>query len=151
MDEKRRYSPITIRGIDRDLYKNVVKLARETGRTIGEVVNEALRLVVGLTGATKEIGREFIEGAKESGRRAIEVGGLEELTVSREDLEDIEGEVVFKNIKILRLSPDIPFELFNRKVKAVILCDEVVLPATYPKLKALTKFKLVKRVSTSNK
>ncbi|WP_243670282.1 hypothetical protein [Vulcanisaeta sp. JCM 16161] len=42
-EESSERKTVTIRGLSTDIYDRVSRLARETGTTIGEIVNEALR------------------------------------------------------------------------------------------------------------
>ena len=145
-EEKRVTS---IRGIDRDLYERACVLARETGRTVGEIVNEALKMLLAAAEVSSKgvlgVAREFIEGVRESGAPATVVGGVDELTVTAQDLEEVDA-VVFRGIKRLAFSPDVPYELFDKKVKGIVLCDEVTIPEGYPKLKVLNKCRMVKRL-----
>lgn len=147
MTEERRAT--SIRGIDRNLYERVALLARETGSTVGEIVNEALRMLISIVEHSSRdvigVVRQFVEGAREGGEGALVVGDLGELSIGPRDLEEIER-VVFRNIKKLEISPDVPYELFEEKVRAIVLCDEVVVPKDYPKLKVLEKCRLVRRI-----
>ncbi len=153
---------ITIRGIDKSLYEQIAKIARDSGKTIGEVINEAMRCFLSLTLATVKagskiaesimaVGRAFSEGIKEGMENVCEVSGVEELSINKEDLESIEEPLVFKNIKKLKFSDDIPYDLFDKKVYSIIYCDEVIVPPTYPKLKVVKKCRLVKRIITAKK
>jgi hypothetical protein len=83
------------------------------------------------------------------GARGVKViSNVDELTVTREDLESLDSPVAFRGIKRLTFSGDVDWELFNSKVNSIVMCDEVILPKTIPKLKALEKMKLIKKVST---
>jgi hypothetical protein len=48
---------VTIRGIDKKLYEMATETARKTGKTVGEVVNESLRLFLAATGEDNGTGR----------------------------------------------------------------------------------------------
>jgi len=147
MTEEKRVT--SIRGIDRGLYERASLLARETGRTVGEVINEALRMLVSAVELSSRsalgVARQFVEGVREGEERAIVVKDVDELSIGPRDLEEVEG-VVFRNIKRLEISPEVPYDLFEERVRAIVLCDEVVVPEDYPKLKVLEKCRLVKRI-----
>ncbi|RLG89048.1 MAG: hypothetical protein DRO18_00190 [Thermoprotei archaeon] len=71
---------------------------------------------------------------------------INELVISKRDLESVEEHVSFRNIGTLVFDDDIPYELFEKKVASIAMCDKVVIPGSFPKLKVLTKCKLVKTV-----
>ncbi|RLG88736.1 MAG: hypothetical protein DRO15_02185 [Thermoprotei archaeon] len=158
-NEERRRKAITIRGIDKDLYDRILVLARETGKTVGELLNEAMKLllIIGPVAlrATSRVAQGIIsasraitEGVVEGFQDVIEVSGVDELVVTRSDLEQVEKPLVFKLIKRLEFADDIPYELFVSKVKAIILCNEVLIPSTYPKLKVVNICRMVRRIIT---
>ncbi len=146
---------VAIRGIDRRLYGKLASLAKDSGKTIGEIMNEAMRIFlvttqkVAETGASiartllEETGKGMREGVREEG--VEEIGNLEELEVTRKDLEGVE-KVAFKNIKTLRFSSDIPYEMFEEKVVAIVLCDRVIVPKSFPKLKVARKLRYCKKI-----
>jgi len=150
---------VSIRGVSEELYSKAVSLAKNIGVPVGEVVNEALRLLL----STIELGVAapgyVLRSILETGRRTIEsitnlgnvikVGDMEELTVSRRDLESVEGKVIFSNIKRLVFSNDVTPELFESKVHSIVFCDVIVIPEAIPKMKVLSKARLVKRVEIS--
>ena len=159
-NKQKEYKTITIRGIDKDLYDRILVLARETGKTVGELLNEAMKLLliigpVALRATTSKVARGIIsigkaitEGVTEGFQDVIEISGVDELVVTKSDMESIRKPLVFKLIKKLEFADDIPYELFASKVKAIILCNEVIIPNTYPKLEVISICKMVKRVIT---
>ena len=151
MSEERR--TITIRGVDRELYAKALALAKAAGRSVGEVVNDALRLllstgVAAATALTKaaEAGREFVEELREAAKGVLVVSGVDELTVAKGDLEAVEGSVAFRGVKKLRFGDDVDYELFDRKVASIVMCEEVELPKGFPKLKAASKMRMVAKL-----
>jgi hypothetical protein len=93
--------------------------------------------------ALSESSKAFIEGAK--GVRVI--SNVDELTVTKEDLENLDSQVTFRGIKRLIFNSDVNWELFDSKVSSIVMCDEVVLPKSIPKLKAVEKMRFVKRIT----
>ncbi len=149
---------VTIRGVDGELYDRVTALAREMGKTVGEVVNEALRLVLavadrtistarGVTQGVVGIGRALVEGVKEGVQNVVEISDIEELEISREDLESSEAPILFRNIKKLVFSDDITLDLIESKIYSIVMCDEIIIPRTIPKIELLKKCRFVKRIS----
>lgn len=154
-----RRTVVSIRNINEELYAKAVGLAKRIGVPVGEVVNEALRLLI----STVELGASapgyVLRSILETGKRVIEsvtnlgnvvkVGDIEELSVDRRDLEGVEGKVVFSNIRRLEFANDVTPELFENKVHSIVFCDVIVVPEGIPKMKVLSKARLVKRVEVS--
>ncbi|PCN49791.1 hypothetical protein B6U99_07880 [Candidatus Geothermarchaeota archaeon ex4572_27] len=150
MSGEEREKTVTIRGVDRELYSRALALAREVGKSAGEMINEALRLLLSHTMAAAtaitraaEAGREIMQGVKEVASAERVVSGVGELVVRRADLEAVEKPVVFRGIKRLVFDEDVDYELFNSKVRAIVMCDEVQVPKAYPKLKVAERCRMV--------
>lgn len=152
-EEERRQ--VTIKGVDKELYDRAIQAAREMGITVGELINKSLRAflsvidvtnraVASMTQVISESGRAFMEGA----RGVKVITSVDELVVTREDLESIDNQVAFKGIKRLIFSNDVTWDLFNSKVASIVMCNEVVLPKSIPKLKAMDKMRFVGKVTT---
>ncbi|HDD26194.1 MAG TPA: hypothetical protein ENF75_03800 [Acidilobales archaeon] len=148
---------VTIRGLDSNLYKRLLVMAEETGRTVGELMNEAMKLLLSIgstavstgkrvTSGAIEVGKSFAEGVKEGYENALVISDINELVVSKRDLESVEEHISFRNIGTLVFDDDVPYELFEKKVASIAMCDKVIIPSNFPKLKVLTKCKLVKSV-----
>ena len=157
-NEERR--SVTIRGLDKDLYKRIALLARESGRTIGELINESMKLLLATTSAAleaaakagtavTELGKSVAEGVKEGMNEYVEVKDISELVLNAEDLRGLSKPLVLKNIGKLVISDDVPYELFNNVVKSIVLVDEVVIPSSYPKLLVAAKCRFVKKITQS--
>lgn len=143
---KEEKTSITIRGVDKDLYNRLSILARETGKTIGELVNESMRLMLSFTDSLGKtitsFGESLREGWREARDKYLEISLLDELVVTRKDLEELDKPVIFKNVKRIVISDDIPYELFEEKVREIIMCKEVIIPRSYPKLKVARRIRL---------
>ncbi len=148
MSEEKKKKTITIRNIDEELYAKASALARSIGETVGEVINEALRVFLSLAEGSYELVQKMREGV-ETTLKTVVVGDLDELTVSKSDLESVEGRVRFRNIKKLIFDNTVDLETFNKKVHSIVFVNEVVIPKNIAKLKALTKMKFVKKVTYS--
>ncbi len=150
VESRERSSGIkSIRGIDERLYEELSLMARETGRTVGELVNDAMRLFLSAAGKTSELGRHFIEGYKEAakGKNYEVVSGFEELEITDADLRNSARPVEFRNIKTV-VFKNVPYDLFKERVARVVLVDTLVIPKDYPKLEVARKCFLVKRIKT---
>lgn len=156
--ERERRKDVTIRGVDSDLYDRAAEIARRTGKTIGEVINEALGLFIDLSEGIRAGIQPLVEGAKEASRRIGEgissavptvISDLEEIEVTRVDLEQFDRRVVFQNIDRLVFADDVDPETFDRYVALIRNCDEVRPPKGVSKLLVLSKCRRVERLVTS--
>lgn len=156
-EEKEEKKTITIRGVDDDLYKKAVLLARETGRNVGDIVNQALKSFLSITeNATRTVstaithvtntGKEFVQGLKEAGKEVIVISDLKEVEVDREELINLGKPASFRNIDRLVLT-NITQEDIDKYIDSIILVKEVVVPPTINKLKLLQKCKFVDKVT----
>jgi hypothetical protein len=149
---------VTIRGIDKKLYEMATETARKTGKTVGEVVNESLRLFFVATGKITELADEaaariaglkesFESGLKESKGEVQVISNVDELAISRAELESLGKRVSFQNIKRLVLE-DLTEDDVEKHVHSIINVDELVVPKGVNKLKVLAKCKLVRKITT---
>ncbi len=147
-----RRTTVTVRGVDRELYEELARLARETGRNVGEMLNLAMRLLLAHVRAGLDtIGRKVEEvrqlvGQVAEEQGALVVSGVEELTVGRRDLESAGRPVVFRGLRRLVFEADVDPQLFERAVRAIVAVDEVVVPPSLPRLLVAQKCRLVRRL-----
>jgi hypothetical protein len=154
---------IAIRGIDERLYKEAARISREIGWTIGELINQSLKLFLATFPAlTQKVAesteqlvvkptKEFIEAAKEAVKRPLLdyylISDLEEVVLSKKDLEELDKPLVIASVQKVIVDRDVDFDLFDSKVLYLQFVDEVVVPSNYPKVRLYTKLKHVKKVS----
>ena len=161
MTSSEEKKPISIRGVDKELYKKITLLARESGKTIGELINEAMKLLLTTTSAAleaaakagtavTELGKSVAEGVKEGVTDYIEVKDINELVLNADDLRRLDKPLVLRNIGRLVISNNVPFELFDRVVKSIVLVDEVVVPSSYPKLLVAARCRFVKKITQTD-
>ncbi|MCD6409874.1 MAG: hypothetical protein J7L98_06060 [Candidatus Verstraetearchaeota archaeon] len=157
MSEEERRKTVTIRGVDEEIYGKLVATAKSLGKNIGEAATEAFKLFIITVEAasksidnavtkSKKVGNAFMEGVKEE--MAITVGNIDELTITKKDLEAAGRKVIFKNVKRLVFTEDVDSNTFNKYVDSIIMCDELVLPSSIPRLSVLSKCRYVKKVSS---
>lgn len=152
---ERESKPITIRGMDQDLYKQALAIAKQSGKTVGEVINEALEIYLtaverfagdlsAMVSAVRKLGVTFQKGLEEG--LGLQVKGLEELTINKNDLEALGKPVRFRNIGKLVFADDVDVETLKKYVALISNCSEVVVPAHIPKLLVLAKCRNVKSI-----
>ncbi len=146
--EREARKDITIRGVDSILYNRAAEIARRTGKTMGEIINESLRLFIDVTEGIKEGMQPLTEGFREAGRRldfAISsvsptiISDLSELEVNKADLEQFGRRVIFQNIDKLVFSEDVDPETFEKYVALIRNCDVVKPPRGVSKLLMLSR------------
>ena len=148
---------ITVRGVDGELYKRIVNFARESGKTVGEVMNQAMSTFLSITGKAgekiddaiykaKETGRAFIEGFNESRKDILVVSDMVELTANKNEIISAGKPISFRNIKRLVLE-DIDEQTFDNYIDSIINVDELVIPRSLNKFKVLQKCRFVKSIT----
>ena len=148
---------ITIRGVDSDLYSRIVNLSRQSGKTVGEIMNQAMSTFLGLAGKAgekiddaafkaKETGKAFIEGFNEARKIVVIISDIEELEANKNEITSLGKPVLFRNIKKLVLE-DIDEPTLDRYIDSIVSVDELVIPRSLNKFKVLQKCKFVKRIT----
>ena len=120
---------VTIRGIEDGVYSLFSAEARRRGVPIGELVTQVMRI--------------FLE---ETDEKRFTVEGIDELTLTREELESVDGPIAFSNVKVLTIKDDIDWELFDKSVDELRKSKTVVIPKSLTKLQVLTKCRNVDKV-----
>jgi hypothetical protein len=120
---------VTIRGIDDEVYARFTGEAKKRGLSIGELTTIVMRALV-----------------EETSTRTYRIGDLAQLTVTRKDLESLEGMVSFYDIKSLEFDDQITWEIFDRKIGAITDVASLKIPAGVSKFQALTKCRGVNKV-----
>ncbi|BBD71998.1 hypothetical protein HS1genome_0387 [Sulfodiicoccus acidiphilus] len=148
-DENR---PKTIRGIDPDLYDRALALSRQTGKTVGQVINDALSNLLNALDSTadkvQEVGRAFVEGVQEGRGELTVISNVEEIEVTREELASLGRQVVFRSVKRLVLGEDVDRETFEKYVNSIVQVEELVVRnKSLPKLTVLQRCRFVKRIT----
>jgi len=135
---------ISVKGIKKDVYDKVSQIARITGKTLGEVTNEAYKSLIGAFDGAGHISRNFREGL--SGTMSRYVENIKNLDITKKDLEEIGHKTVFKNIDTLVLV-DVDDETFDRYIDAIINVKSLSIPASLRKSKVLLKCSYVDTIS----
>jgi hypothetical protein len=121
---------VCIRGVDDDVYARFAAEAKKRGVAIGEL--------------TTEVMRESIErGASPSYR----IKDLDMLSVSKTDLESVDGPVIFSDIDLLTFDDDVTWPVFNQHVETIRDVAMINLPKTLSKFQVLTKSKDVAAIT----
>ena len=136
---------ISVKGVERHLYERMKALARETGRTIGEVTNEAYKLALGAATETRKVGEEFLKGVSES--KIIEIRDLKSLEITGEELRSYNRKVAFRNIGHLSFV-GVSEKDFEALVDSIVNVKTLSIPKEVPKMKILEKLRFVDEIKT---
>ncbi len=138
--ENEEKTTISVKGVSKDIYNRMSKIARETGQTIGEVTNDAYKVFIGTFEGAIGISREFIKGAKSSHVQVV--SNFKKLEMTGKDINDLGGRVSFRNIESLRLR-DISQEDFDSKVDSILQVKKLVLPKEIKKSSVVVRCNFV--------
>jgi len=113
---------VTIRGIDDETYSKFAAEAKRRGVSIGELTTMAMS--------------SFISASSGPSYR---IGDIDMLSVSKTDLESLEGPVTLENIDMLEFDDTVDWPTFSHHVKEISNVDLMVLPKGLTKFQVLTK------------
>ncbi len=131
---------ISIKGIQSNIYKRVKEMARETGKTIGEITNESYKIFISAANETKAAGQEFIKGIKETQSTIIE--NISTVEITGEDIKSNGKNVIFRNINSLIIK-DINKEDFDKYVASIVSVKHLEVPKSIPKMMVLERSKFI--------
>lgn len=120
---------VTIRGIDDETYLQFSAEATLRGMSIGDLTTQAMRA--------------FLDQNKGPVYR---IWNIENLVVSRNDLESIDGAVVICNIENLVFEPDVDWPLIKERVQSIENVERLVIPKGVSKFQMLTRVKNVETI-----
>ena len=120
---------VTIRGIEDEVYSAFSAEARKRGVPIGELVTQVMRI--------------FLE---ESSEKHLVVDSVDDLTLTRDELESVGGPIVFRGVKTLTIDDSVSWDLFDKYVDEIRKSKTVSIPRSLTRLQVLTKCKNVGEV-----
>ena len=120
---------VTIRGIDSSVYSLFSAEARKRGIPIGDLVTQVMRI--------------FLE---ETSEKTFRIEDLDELTLTKQELESVGAPIEFRGIKTLTISKDIDWSLFDKYIYEIRKSKTVIVPKSLTKLQVLTKCRNVDKI-----
>ncbi|MBD3406989.1 MAG: hypothetical protein GF411_12800 [Candidatus Lokiarchaeota archaeon] len=120
---------VTIRGIDDQVYSLFSAEARRRGVPIGELVTQIMRI--------------FLE---ETSEKQFRIEDMDELTLTKEELESVGAPISFSGIKHLLIADDVDWETFDKYVDEIRKSKTVTIPNSLTKLQVLTKCRKVDKI-----
>ncbi|MCS7102742.1 MAG: hypothetical protein NZ992_02530 [Candidatus Korarchaeum sp.] len=147
---------VTIRGVNPELYNSVAELSRRLGISIGDAINEAMKLLLDVRGELIAGISPLVEGMKSAGKAIgegisnltpVPVSGVEEVEFTKEDFERFGRRVLISDVKKLIISHDVDEKTLDKYVVVIRNCEEVSFPRSISKLLALSKCRNVRKIS----
>ncbi|AKA49067.1 hypothetical protein IX51_08100 [uncultured archaeon] len=134
---------VSIKGVKKDVYNRMIQMARDSGRTLGELTNDAYRTFIGTIDGAKNVSQSFVEGTKASRITAIE--NIRNLTLTSRDLEEIGHRVDLRNIDDLDLS-DVDDETFDKYIHQITGIKNLSISSELKKSKVLLKARFIDNI-----
>ncbi len=128
-------STITIRGIDRKIYNKLSGLAKELDKTVGELLNEAMSLVITLRGRIEGIGSTILL-----------IDGVEKLEISGKELSELDRKVLIQNVNTLTLKEDVDTQHIKDKIYKMMNIQRIIVKSDVNKLVLYSKCVNVKEI-----
>ena len=100
-----------IRGLETELYNKILAKAKETGKNVSDLMNDAMRSYLN----------------KVQGASTVFGENMDNVTVTKKDLMEL-GKVAFKKVMNLRFAKDVDKEVFENNVLSIEDCDNVQVP-----------------------
>ncbi|MCX6651310.1 MAG: hypothetical protein NT131_06620 [Methanomassiliicoccales archaeon] len=122
---------VTIRGINDETYLQFSAEATLRGMSIGDLTTQAMR--------------SFLEQNKGPIYR---IGNMDCLTITRNDLESIDGAVIINNIDRLVFEPDVDWSVIKDHIQMIENVDIMVIPRAVSKFQILTRVKNVEHIES---
>jgi hypothetical protein len=122
---------VTIRGIEDETYSQFAAEAKKRGVPIGELTTAAMKSLIASSAAP-----------------FYHIGNLEQLTVTKADLDSIELPVILSNIEVLEFDETVDWPSFNRQVKEIVNVEVIRLHRSLTKFQVLVKAKNIESVET---
>ena len=142
----------TIRGIDRELYTKITALAKEMGKTVGDMINEAMKLYLLFTETSAEITKSlsrtrkaFVEGFRE--RTSLIIRDLDQIQLSKSDLERYKRKISLIKIKRVIFDKDVDEDTFEKYIDLIAYCEEVLVPKSIPRLLVYSRCRQVSKIT----
>ncbi len=139
-DEKKS---VSIKGVKKDVYQRMMHLARESGKTLGEITNDAYRTFISTVDGARHVSQSFIDGAR--GSKITSIENIRNLTLSKKDLEEIGHPVDIRNIDDLTLE-GLDNDGFEKYVRAITGVRNLTIPKGLSKSKVLIRARFVDNI-----
>lgn len=125
---------VSIKGIQKRVYARVKDLARDTGKTVGDLTNDAFKVLLAAAEETKKVGEEFFQAVKDS--KITYIQDLNSIEISGPELVKNNKKVSFKNIGNLTFK-NMSEADFESYVDSIVNVKVLEIPKDISKFKVL--------------
>ncbi len=144
-DQDNKKENVTIKGISKEIYEEIKKIAKETGRTIGELTDEAYNTFLLTLDDITKASNNFINSLKDGSTKIIE--NIDELEITGKELKSFSRKIIFRNIGRLTLR-----EIEENDIRNYIVSIQnirlVQIPKEVSKLIILERGKFIGKIET---
>lgn len=141
--EEAEKKSVSIKGVKSDVYNRMMRMAKDSGRTLGELTNDAYRSFLATVEGARNVSKSFIEGAGSAMPKTIE--NIKRLEITRKDLEEINHKVSLRNIDELTLK-DIDDETFEKFIISIVGIKKLMIPSMLKKSKVILRSSFVDEI-----
>ena len=139
-DEKKS---VSIKGVKSDVYNRMMKMAKDSGITLGELTNDAYRSFLATVEGAKNVSKSFIEGAGSAMPKTIE--NIKKLEITKTDLDEINHKVSIRNVEELTLK-DMDDETFDKFIVSIVGVKKLIIPSKLKKSKVILRSSFVDEI-----
>jgi hypothetical protein len=122
---------VTIRGIDDTVYLQFSAEATLRGISIGDLTTQAMTAFLDQTRGP-----------------IYRIWNLEELVITANDLDSIDGVVNISNIERLEFEKDVTWEKIKDRIQIIENVEKLIIPKSISKFQILTKTKNIESIKT---
>ncbi|MCL4314768.1 MAG: hypothetical protein M1454_03485 [Candidatus Thermoplasmatota archaeon] len=130
---------ISVKGVNKELYRKVMQKAVETGKSIGELTNDAYKALL----STMETAWGKSMSVLHGGPRII--SDFKSISISDTDLKEIGKNVFFRNIGDLDLS-EVTSETFEKYVDGLVNIDRLIISNKMKKSLVLLRGRYINKI-----
>ncbi len=134
---------VSVKGISKDIYRKILQLARDTGKSVGDLTNDAYKALLSTADGALEVSKTFVQSARESKVQVI--SNIGELEISGKEISDLKKRVSFRGMKKLVIT-DISDEDFASKIQSIHNVDLLIVPKNVSKATVITKCSFVEKI-----
>lgn len=136
---------ISVKGVSKNLYNRILNIARDSGKTLGEITDDAYSSIVATVDGALNVSKAFVEGTRKGTSKIIE--NIKNLELTEKDLSDIGQRVTIRNVEHLVLK-DMSDSAFNSGVNLIVHVNELEYVDTIKKSSILLKSKFVDHINS---
>lgn len=145
-EEKKETDTLIVKGIEKEIKEALRNLAEQTGKTMSDLMREAIRIYLSAREAGSKIVKSATSAIKEELEDVITIKNIGEVSLSKEDLVSFEKKVALINIDKLELLEDVDTETFKNKIEKIVNVKELIVPKSIPKAILLPKCSYVNKI-----